>query len=82
MAHIYNFLDFSWKSNRLMCGNRFSGVQIVPDGKWRSMWRVEYPAGHLSDMVNKTRAMDAARQMALVHWNTDRRAQEGSGEII
>jgi hypothetical protein len=33
---------------------------IVPDAKWPGMWRVQYPNGRLSDMVNLCRAKDAA----------------------
>jgi hypothetical protein len=33
---------------------------IVPDGKWPGMYRLRLPNGRLSDMVNLTRAKDAA----------------------
>jgi hypothetical protein len=33
---------------------------IVPDAKWPGMWRVRYPDGRLSDMVNLSRANDVA----------------------
>ena len=33
---------------------------IVPDGKYAGMWRVKLTDGSLSDMVNLTRAKDAA----------------------
>jgi hypothetical protein len=33
---------------------------IVPDKTWPGMWRVRMPDGHLTDMVNLTRAKDAA----------------------
>jgi hypothetical protein len=35
-------------------------LTIEPDAKWRGMWRVRLPNGQLSDMVNLTRAKDAA----------------------
>jgi hypothetical protein len=33
---------------------------VVPDGKWPTMWRVRMRDGCLTDMVNLTRAKDAA----------------------
>ena len=38
------------------------------------MWRIRYPDGWLSDMVNLTRAKDAAGLIALSLLNADRRA--------
>jgi hypothetical protein len=35
------------------------GFVIVPDTKWRGMFRVRRPDGTLSDMVNLTRVKDA-----------------------
>jgi hypothetical protein len=37
---------------------------IVPDGVYPGMYRVRLPDGTLSDMVNLTRARDAARALA------------------
>jgi hypothetical protein len=42
---------------------------IVPDPGWDGMWRVRMPDGHVSDMVNLTRAKDAARLLALASLN-------------
>ena len=44
---------------RLSIGNRFTGLVVCPDPKWPSMWRIHY-GGRISDMVNLTRAKDAA----------------------
>jgi hypothetical protein len=33
--------------------------KVVADAKWSGMWRVQWPDGTLSDMVNLTRAKDA-----------------------
>jgi len=54
---------FRWKDDRLYDGTRLSGYSIVPDEKYPSMWRVRSPDGTLSDMVNRTRAKDAALLM-------------------
>jgi hypothetical protein len=51
---------------------------VVPDTHWSGMWRIAWPDGRLSDMVNLARAKDAAAAIAergppardrlLVHW--------------
>jgi hypothetical protein len=45
---------------RLYIGKRFSGVSVRPDATWPGMWRVHTADGQVSDMVNLTRAKDAA----------------------
>jgi hypothetical protein len=37
---------------------------VVPDTRWPDMWRIAWPDGQLSDMVNLTRAKDAAVAIA------------------
>ena len=37
---------------------------VMPDDHWPGMWRVHWPDGALSDMVNLTRARDAAAAIA------------------
>lgn len=50
-----------WKGNRLCIGRK---PKIVPDEKYPDvMWRVKRPDGSVSDMVNRTRAKDAALDM-------------------
>jgi hypothetical protein len=39
----------------------FGGYTVVPDPDWPNIYRVRHPDGSLTDMVNLTRAMDAAR---------------------
>jgi hypothetical protein len=65
MTRVFTRLNLNWKDDRLMVGRRWSGARIVPDLVWTKMFRVEYPAGKLSDMVNKTRAKDAAASLVL-----------------
>ena len=56
---------------RLYVGNKFSGYSVVPDTKYPGiMWRVQNPDGSLSDMVNLSRAKDAARSWARVGGDT------------
>jgi hypothetical protein len=38
---------------------------VVRDAKWPNMYRVRYPDGRLSDMVNLARAKDVAISIAL-----------------
>jgi len=37
---------------------------VVPDIQWPGMWRIEWPDGRLSDMVNLTRAKDTSEVIA------------------
>ena len=59
--------EFQWKRVgaewRLFRGRRQVG-RVVPDSKYPDMWRVKLPGG-LSDMVNLSRARDAARERAV-----------------
>jgi hypothetical protein len=55
--------DVVWKQNRLLLRGRLLAT-ILPDEKWPGMWRVQLHGGHLSDMVNLTRAKDAAVTLA------------------
>lgn len=54
---------------RLKIGNRLTGYTVRQDDKYPSMWRVHTPNGRISDMVNLTRAKDAA--MAACHLGGD-----------
>ena len=42
----------------------FGGYTVVPDPDRQAMYRVRWPDGSLTDMVNLTRARDAARYFA------------------
>jgi hypothetical protein len=73
-------------SNRTIRHSLFYGsakhplAEVVPDANWSGMWRIRTPDGALSDMVNLTRAKDAAFVMAQkgppvrdgqrLHWQT------------
>jgi hypothetical protein len=77
MSRVYGHL-LHWKNDRLMVGRRWSGARIVPDLVWPKMWRVEFPAGRLSDMVNRTRAKDAAAALVLTDLNRQETAAEAT----
>jgi hypothetical protein len=44
---------------RLYDGAHSTGLTVRPDPDWPAMWRVHYPNGTVSDMVNISRATDA-----------------------
>ena len=67
---MYGHQDLHWKDSRLYLGSCATGNSITPDTKYPSMWRVRYPDGSLSDIVNLTRARDGARCLALAVLNT------------
>ena len=55
----------AWKGNSLHIGGKGNSVlAIEPDARWPGMWRVQLSDGSLSDMVNLTRARDAAMSIA------------------
>jgi hypothetical protein len=60
----YSADELEWQGDSLHLGNR-ALVTIVPDVQWPKMWRARRPDGSLTDMVNRTRAKDAARSIAL-----------------
>jgi hypothetical protein len=65
----------SWRGNRLFLKEGSALLaEIVPDPQWSGMWRVRLPDGSLSDMVNITRAKDAARSLALLALNRPKKA--------
>ena len=45
-------------------------ITIEPDAKYAGMYRLQFPEGGLSDMVNLTRAKDAAIGLALQSLNS------------
>lgn len=51
--------DLIWKGDRLYI-NRLALSEIYRDATYPEMWRVKLPEGGLSDMVNRTRAKEAA----------------------
>jgi hypothetical protein len=52
------------KSGRACLQMNFGGYTVVPDSDWPKMYRVCKPDGRLTDMVDLTRARDAARTLA------------------
>jgi hypothetical protein len=48
----------------LLISGRSTGISIVEDATYTGMWRIKHKDGRLSDMVNITRAKDAALSFA------------------
>ena len=70
----------------LRIGKRRTGFVVVPDTKWPGMYRVRAPDGGLSDVVNLSRAKDAAVCLAcprglggsaVAHWDSRETDTEG-----
>jgi hypothetical protein len=61
---VYSNQLLTWRGNLLHLG-RCKLAEIVQDDRYPTMWRVRRADGTLSDMLNLTRARDAARGMAL-----------------
>jgi hypothetical protein len=58
-------MPLTWRGNALCVGRSSTPlVSIEPDKTWPTMWRVRH-GDQLSDILNKTRARDAARCLAL-----------------
>jgi hypothetical protein len=51
--------------------NRNPLLTVEPDSKYTGMYRIRFPEGGLSDMVNLTRAKDAAIALALQSLNSE-----------
>jgi hypothetical protein len=61
----------SKKSGRASLKMIFGAYTVVPDPDWPKMYRVRRPDGSLTEMVNLTRARDAAREFARVPVQTE-----------
>ena len=58
-----NSQRLTWVGDELVYGRR-TLLRIVRDRVYPEMWRVRFPDGSLTDMVNRTRAKDAALSIA------------------
>jgi hypothetical protein len=66
---------FFWDGDRLRLRRRGRVIAAIEvDRDWPGLWRVRLPDGSVSDMVNRTRARDAARSLALAELNRRRAA--------
>ena len=66
-------------------GSRAPVLCVVPDKTYPAMWRIKPKAGALSDMVNLSRAKDAAFGLAMDEYDRQTRVerpQEGRTAVI
>jgi hypothetical protein len=69
----------NWRGRWLYSEGRITGFSILPDIKWPQMWRIRKPDGSLTDMVNLSRAKDAALVLATHELNIKATAQAAGG---
>jgi hypothetical protein len=69
--HHYGAADLRWDGNQLRLPSGRVLATIEPDTDWPGLWRVHLPGAGLSDLVNRTRAKDAAVSLALASLNRD-----------
>jgi hypothetical protein len=63
--------DLKWQGDELYLSRRKLNVAVIPDEKYPGvMWRVRRPDGTVTDMVNRTRARDAALSIAVSMLNS------------
>jgi hypothetical protein len=63
-----------WTVEKLMHGKRRMPIEVLPDDQWPGMYRANYQ-GKISDMVNLTRAKDAAVAMVAASLNALQKAR-------
>jgi hypothetical protein len=69
LGRVYGSPDLVWDGDTLRLGKTGRVMAIIErDGVWPKLWRVRV-GGRLLDMVNRTRARDAARSLALAALN-------------
>jgi hypothetical protein len=78
---IYAKHELQWRGNKLCLGKRVI-VNIEQDEKYPTMWRIRWPSGRLSDMMNLTRARDAARSVALSILNGSRNQTGEAARVL
>ena len=66
--------DLKWHGHQLKLKSRVLAT-VEPDGRYVGMYRVRLPDGHLTDMVNLTRAKDAAMELAVNRLNKGRQSR-------
>ena len=78
MMRSYANSELIWRGDRLALKGRASpAVEIVPEDSYPGMWRIRTQDGSLSDMVNRSRARDAARSILLGILNAQETASGG-----
>ena len=71
--------DLVWVGSELHLNGRRGRIlaRVKPDPDWPGMWRAHLPNGHISDMVNLSRAKDCAAALCSRQINNGRKATCG-----
>ncbi len=77
--HHYGCADLAWSGNELRLGSKRGKLlaTVEPDSQWSGMWRVRFK-GKLTDMVNLSRAKDAAMALVVTDLNAGESGSKGS----
>jgi hypothetical protein len=78
VARIYSSVLLEWKGDTVRLRNGGPVVKVERDTKYPGMYRVRTPDGKLSDMINRSRARDAAGVALLRILNSEETAQGAS----
>lgn len=62
---VYNVNAVAWEGRQLGLNGGRVLATVKPDSAWPGLWRVHLSDGSVTDMVNLTRAKDAAVSLAL-----------------
>ena len=68
-GHTFNTDDVRWDGLQLRLSSDRLLATVEPDAQWAGLFRVRFPNGHTTDIVNLTRAKDAAVILALSDLN-------------
>jgi hypothetical protein len=80
-GHVFASSDLTWRGDKL-CLSGKALVVVVPDENYSGMWRIQ-TGTKLSDMVNRSRARDAARSVAVALLNGGRYSgRQGGADAI
>ena len=60
-------MSIKWDGNQLRLSSGRLLATLEPDQEWPGLWRVRLPDGTLTDMVNRSRARDAARSLVTLN---------------
>lgn len=82
MPHVFANVDLCWRGDALFRSGRHRRplLTIERDAVYPDLWRIHLPDSSLSDMVNRTRAKDAARSIALQFLNAEAQPPSGRQE--
>jgi hypothetical protein len=69
---VYGCQDIRWEGHRLRLLTGRLLATVEPDTQWAGMYRVRFSDGRSTDIVNLSRAKDAAVSLALTKLNTAR----------